>query len=220
MVGATPPSHNEVHDLEAFFWVLVWYCISRQGPAQRRAELLPDDNGPAQGLLVDAFSDAFEGGDALLASTKTCLITDKTSFKEEIRMNVSEYCKPLSGLLKAYYSALRRAHMSHSVAGLHETIIAAFDKAETTVDDCKYSRELRAKFDSLQENEEIRRRADWPGHWDLQSPPSKGNASHITPDEQVQSIGASIPEPVSPTPHKRARLDPSRSNDGPQAETM
>lgn len=35
----TPPMHDAVHDLESFFWVLLWLCLSRVGPGVRRSEL-------------------------------------------------------------------------------------------------------------------------------------------------------------------------------------
>ncbi|KAH9839540.1 uncharacterized protein C8Q71DRAFT_749998 [Rhodofomes roseus] len=35
-----PPVHSFKHDLESFLWVLVWVCLTREGPGERRHDLM------------------------------------------------------------------------------------------------------------------------------------------------------------------------------------
>src|ERR1700676_5051749 len=78
------PVHNAAHDLEGFFWVLAWLCLSRDGPARRRSELLPDNNDPQQEPFRTVFARIFEAGDDVLALTKQRMFTTSGYFVKSV----------------------------------------------------------------------------------------------------------------------------------------
>src|ERR1700676_4542455 len=81
------PVHNAAHDLEGFFWVLAWLCLSRDGPARRRSELLPDHKDPQQESFRTAFAKTFEADDDVLVLTKQRIFTMRSTFVESILWN-------------------------------------------------------------------------------------------------------------------------------------
>lgn len=125
--------HSFVHDLEGFFWVLVWLCLSRDGPACRWCELLPDNQDPQQKLLCIAFTDLFEENDKVLALTKQWMFIERPYFYNDVLGNISVYCTPLQGLLHQFYNALHDTHKHHSSEGLYVKVLNAFTTAEMKV---------------------------------------------------------------------------------------
>lgn len=197
------PSHNEVHDLEAFFWVVVWYCISRGAPATRRSELFTEHPDRNSIHLRKEFRLTFEiDDDDSLAGRKMCIICTKSIFERSLLSHISEYCLPLKSLVMKLYLALRSAHEQHTADGLYEKVIEAFDDAETAVE--KLPEEYKMKYLAQQEAEEKRRDQESPERWDWKSPSSKGNNDNANPDDPVQFLP---PEPNALTPAgKRLKL--------------
>jgi hypothetical protein len=197
------PVHNAVHDLEGFFWVLAWLCLSRDGPARRRRELLPDNTDPQQASFRTAFAKTFEAGDDVLALAKQRLFAIPRYFVESILQNISNYCKPLDKLLRKFYSTLRDAHRSHSIKGLYDKVISAFDDAEATV--AQMPRDFIDAYRALEKAEEERRCKDGDGHWDVHSPPTKCAARSGGQPNASGSLQQQC-EPLSPTPAKRPKI--------------
>src|ERR1700684_2514021 len=55
-----PFTHNAIHDLESFFWVLVYICLTRNGPGgKRRPELMPPRPG-GRSPLYNTIQKVFE----------------------------------------------------------------------------------------------------------------------------------------------------------------
>lgn len=187
------PVHDVVHDLEGFFWVLVWVCLSRDGPAHRRAELLPDNKDPQHESFRAVFTDLFEESDKVLALTKQNMFRTPKEFEESILGNLSAYCAPLETLLREFHSALEKAHRSHSSDTLYDMVIDAFTAAEMMV--TQLPEDVTAEYSVLEKTEERRRVRDNKGHWDVHSPPTKSMAgTYGTPNPLMGN------EPVSPTP--------------------
>jgi len=201
------PVHNAVHDLEGFFWVLVWLSLSRDGPARRRTELLPDHKDPQQESFRTAFANTFEESDKVLALAKQRIFTTPRHFLESILRNISNYCRPLDELLKKFYLTLRNAHRSHSFDDLYDNVIGAFDEAEAKV--AQLPSHFADTYCALEKAEEERRRKDGEGYWDVHSPSTKSAAG---PGGLANAPGSSQRcEPFSPTPSKRPKIIPSRS---------
>ena len=196
------PIHNVVHDLEAFFWVMVWYCMCRGAPTTRRSELFARHHDIRTDTLRNHFFATFESdNDLLLATAKISVFRSKITFTTNILCHFSEYCAPLKPLAIAFYSALVDAHEHRAADGLYEKVLDAFNRAETLVNELpeEYVRNYRDQ----QEAEETRRGQESPGRWDLKSPSSQLN-DNANPDDPVHSLP---PDPGSPTPAgKRAKL--------------
>jgi hypothetical protein len=201
------PVHNAVHDLEGFFWVLVWLFLSRDGPARRQSELLPDHKDPQQESFRTAFTNTFEESDKVLALVKQRLFTTPQHFLESILRNISNYCRPLDELLKKFYLALHNAHRHHSFDDLYDNVIGAFDEAEAKV--AQLPSHFTDTYCTLEKAEEDRRRKDGEGYWDIHSPSMK---SATGPGKLANTPGSSQRcEPSSPTPLKRLKVIQSRS---------
>ena len=197
------PSHSKVHDAEAFFWVLVWYCISRGAPTARRSELLSKDQDSTTDDLRQDFFATFESDNNLLATTKTSVFRSKISFRENLLCHISDYCHPLKPLVNTFYSVLADAYEYHTSDDLHEKVINAFDKAEILVNELP--EEHTRKYRDEQETEEARRAQDLPGRWDWKSPSSKGEDG--TEPDDPSPHKSLPPDPGSPTPAgKRPKL--------------
>ena len=49
-------THDAIHNMEAFFWVMTYICITQQGPGgDRRDNLKPEGNTPKQLLLTNYY---------------------------------------------------------------------------------------------------------------------------------------------------------------------
>jgi hypothetical protein len=199
--------HNSVHDLEGFFWVLVWLCLSRDGPTRRRSELLPDNNDPQQEQFRTVFARTFEAGDDVLALTKQRMFTTPGYFVKSILRNVSSYCKPLEPLLRQFYTTLRRAHENHTSEGLYDELIDAFHDAEAMV--AQLPSDFTDAYRILEHAEEERRRKDGGGSWDAHSPPIKDVAG--TGRQPNSPSTSQHCDPPSPTPAKRPKIIESES---------
>ena len=185
------PVHSSVHDLEGFFWVLVWLYLSRDSPAQRYHGLLPDNKDPQQRLLRIAFTSLFEGSDSVLAFAKHQVFTMRSEFSKDVLRHISTYCNPLRSLLGQFYEALRGAHQRHSFEGLYDKVVSAFTAAEKKVAQLPTT-SFTTKYHELEKAEEERRHWDVKGHRDVHLPPTKGTMKTVGNPEQW--------DPVSPTP--------------------
>jgi hypothetical protein len=121
------PVHGFVHDLEGFFWVLVWLCLSRDAaPACRWRELLPDNKDPKQKELRTTFVKTLEASDDVLA-------VKRPYFYNDVMGNISTYCTRLRRLQRQLYKALHDAHKRHGFESLYDKILSAFAAAEAKV---------------------------------------------------------------------------------------
>lgn len=186
------PKHDAIHDLEAFFWVLVWFCMSRDGPAQRRMELFPDNEHQPPNGLRDTFAHLFEADDTTLGKTKEGMFVREGDFDANVLAQFSDFCKPLQSLAEQFFDLLQSAYKNHDYDGLYEKIISAFDKelAHLPLD-------VIEKYRGLEKKEEERRRGDSAGHWDVHSPSARLAAAN---GQEVPPSSRYLPEPTSPTP--------------------
>lgn len=110
--GNINPSMIQCMIWKVFFWILVWICLSRDGPARRQSELLCNNQDPRHKSLRTTFTRIFEADDHLLALMKQEMFMSPRRFMTSVLQNVSTYCKPLEDLLRQFYLALRSAHKS------------------------------------------------------------------------------------------------------------
>lgn len=147
--------HSAVHDLESFFWVLVWLCVTRGGPATRRACLDREasDNSNA-GPERDKESVRNPDLDRFLASTfennsaGTLAEIKRGAFREILLADeeatnmwlyelddllISDFFRPLQDLIRSYYRVLQTAYHNRDHRDLHSKVIKCFEDAQADV---------------------------------------------------------------------------------------
>jgi hypothetical protein len=197
--------HDVVHDLEAFFWVFVWFCMSRDGPAQRRGELFPVDQ--RRNRLRETFADLFEAAESTMTKSKEAIWLAEERFEDDILANFSDYCGPLQSLAEEFYNILRSAHKNHHYEGLYDKVVDAFNKAEGVL--VQLPSDQTEKYRELEEKEEDRRRGDIEGRWDIHSPSAQLPTAQSESPEAPSLTPRYPPEPISPTPAPKRRKGPS-----------
>ncbi|KAI0915210.1 hypothetical protein AcV7_010424 [Taiwanofungus camphoratus] len=205
--GPEVPKHCFLHDLESFFWCLVWLCMSKDG-ARRRIELIPGDNQPKNKALRVLFAKFFEGPDELSVVTKLGIFQYQPSFTSRVLNNVTDYYRPLVPLLSSFYQILLDAYTDERQKldiGIYNKVIAAFESTEERLNDQPV--DATDEYCRLREKEDERRRQDRYGHWDHHSP--KVGESAQDPASSSQDVLASSPIPA----RKRARLEAPPDHD-------
>jgi len=74
--------HSYMHDLESFFWVLLWICIHYNGPNE-------------EAIVVEQFEEWNFANTELLARSKMGLLADEQYFLEVAEGNFRSYYQPL-----------------------------------------------------------------------------------------------------------------------------
>ncbi|KAF7969843.1 hypothetical protein HWV62_25912 [Athelia sp. TMB] len=197
-VAAKPiVGHLPVHDLEAFFWVLVYFCISREGPARRRAELSQEPSADTK-PLVRHFTGLFAAeSDLFLSDKKQNVWNSDAVAQKSIMHNVSRRTAPLIPLIAKMYRLLKHAYTTRLFDNLHDAIIEAFDEAEVELSNLPADEDpiLLKHIASLREaEEERRRRKDMSGQGDIQSPSNKA-----MPTASASTFWTALPQ--LPQPH-------------------
>lgn len=195
------------HDLEAFFWVLVYLCLSRGAPGLRRPELLIANInktvGASQRLQMQVRT-LFESDEITMGGKKYEVM--KYGVLEPVLECFSDWCRPLVPLVKAFHKALVDAYSNRKTADLYDTVISAFDEAlevDALKDDSEHSKKYLV---NLQEEME-RRMKNSPGDWDnVNSPLAKTTKDGLKLGSTAQFLPQAPPS-LSPGPRaKRVRL--------------
>lgn len=123
-----------MHDLESFFWVLVWLCLTRGGPAARRHCL--DHDADRNKELDKQLRKFFEHDDMEVLATHKRDIFRQLDNEEIPSWNLndilgclSEFTSPLSDLIRNFFRVIQNACRQNN-RDLHAAVIAEFDKAE------------------------------------------------------------------------------------------
>ncbi|KAH9833523.1 uncharacterized protein C8Q71DRAFT_849857 [Rhodofomes roseus] len=128
------PLHTFHHDLESLFWILLWICICRAGPALRRFRSVgkaDDSDALSQhNLLFTA------PGQKQLGRNKRNLIRNEEDFDDCLEV-VADYYQPLLPLLRCLWGILRKGyqvrHFDDSEA--YAAFLEAFKDAEKSLGD-------------------------------------------------------------------------------------
>ncbi|TFY73880.1 hypothetical protein EWM64_g10132, partial [Hericium alpestre] len=126
--------HDAVHDLESFFWVFCWLCMTREGPGKKRefkrGTLSPEALVEAQNAQVAIF-ETFENG-YNTPEKKKDLMTSESTFEEKIIASFTPYFGPVKPVVRYLYRALQKAFRKRKFDELHTTFIDVFKVAEQT----------------------------------------------------------------------------------------
>ncbi|CCM06880.1 uncharacterized protein FIBRA_09189 [Fibroporia radiculosa] len=183
------PRHDAIHDMESFLWVLVYICLSRDGPAHRRRELW--DNSEDAEPLRDNWRALFEGEFGYLA--KRTLIDNRGEFKLCVLNFLPDYYKPLETVLAKLRDILETAYRSREFDHVHEDFIKAMEAARLKMEPIADPKHIELQKREIQgrQNDDIRT-------GDI-SPIPKG----VNVGTAISSTTASrLQEPESPTPKR------------------
>ncbi|CCM00795.1 uncharacterized protein FIBRA_02837 [Fibroporia radiculosa] len=198
------PPHSVIHDLEGFFWVLLWVCISRSGPAIRRRQL---NNPDPSSKFHREWSGLFEG-DNVVYKKQRVMMLPRTSFVTWLTPLLPDYHKPLTHLLADLRDILQEAYREHrydDVENLYTAFITTLEHYKA--DPAKVSDKVRSKWIQAQRAEDRRRRQD-VGKWEA-SPVADRSATASSRRDRRR-----VSEPESPTPKRRKKPSGSGPRQG------
>ncbi|KZT70394.1 hypothetical protein DAEQUDRAFT_764574 [Daedalea quercina L-15889] len=118
------------HDLESLFWVLLWVCLCRAGPAMRREELsvvqFTENQVASEYTYIFGDADYFR-----VALRKERLIRDKKRFRRSLSC-ISSWCSPLRPLLHKLWCILNKGYRARNFAceDTYQTFMDAFEETE------------------------------------------------------------------------------------------
>lgn len=98
--------HETIHDMEGFYWLLCWLCISFTGPGKRVDIRMESSNDQALGTIIE---DLFEGDSFKVnVASKRLIITNRAKFQKRILNHMQAYFHPrdwsLVTVIKLYLS--------------------------------------------------------------------------------------------------------------------
>ncbi|KAF5376682.1 hypothetical protein D9615_007847 [Tricholomella constricta] len=110
-------SHNSVHDMESFLWVLIYLCLTRSGPGigMLREEQNPShENYASRGELAKAILKYFDAKELHFADSKRLLFSNpKRVFETTIIRLFHPYFEPLKPLVRQWWATLKLAYKHH-----------------------------------------------------------------------------------------------------------
>lgn len=173
-------SHDVVHDLESFFWVLCWLCVSYEGPSTRRTHAW--DKGEAvTANLKGAIRAMFESTDARLLASEKALFLISAPQKSELRRWCAPYFRPLLPLVTGLHSTLKDAYATRTFTKLHTEFLEQCAIAETMHEVPTWNN-TDPKYRSMEEAEVSARQREQDG------PPTEDSSSPKAwkPKEETQ----------------------------------
>ncbi|TFY58769.1 hypothetical protein EVG20_g8025 [Dentipellis fragilis] len=225
-------THSAIHDLESFFWVLVYLCVSRKGPGgARRDELghpegIQDADTRAVHSVVHCLFDSDE--ETTLAGSKLTLFESPEDFNEYIFPRFHPYFEVLKPLVSTWWKVLRLGYFSYDAITqmfIHQRILDILDD---------FLKSFVPETPSLEvaeatEKELERRRKDLDQYvlsqgFNTRTPPREEHTLPMSGDGTSKGYYADSPEkampkstsykerPPSPSPPQKKRKGPSTSS--------
>ncbi|KAL4243383.1 hypothetical protein ABKN59_011329 [Abortiporus biennis] len=113
--------HQPVHDLESFFWLLCWICVTREGPSTRRdLDIKNKEHRPVIRIIHQLFE---EESMTILGSNKRKVFKLYDTFETTVIDNFTPYFRPFGSLVSKLHAVLFRAYSSRNFDGLHDQFI-------------------------------------------------------------------------------------------------
>ncbi|KAA1477291.1 hypothetical protein DENSPDRAFT_581245 [Dentipellis sp. KUC8613] len=200
--------HSAIHDLESFFWVLVYLCLTRAGPGGEHRDPPEDSKTCAQldNIVACLFTSE---DDSVLARNKHDLFQCSKDLHRYIIPHFHPYFQCLSGLVLDWWNALQLAYRTYDALTpgfIHQQVLDVLDNAMKNLPDPVPSKEM--------EREDNRRTTD------LESTATKPPSWGSSPSRKSELKSGSYRESTtitSPTPgpqKKKARVHTSDSSVG------
>ncbi|KAJ8487185.1 hypothetical protein ONZ51_g4349 [Trametes cubensis] len=136
-----PPSnspHDAIHNMESFFWVLLFLCITRAGPGgERRKDLIcklneiPVEQKMQVAPLHDLVYRLFDGDMADIASYKKGLFKQPQNFEEQILCHIHPYFDVLKPTLRRWWNLLVLAYAfeGYEYHNIHTFVLELLEQA-------------------------------------------------------------------------------------------
>ncbi|TFY54115.1 hypothetical protein EVG20_g9843 [Dentipellis fragilis] len=152
--------HSAIHDLESFFWILVYLCLTRAGPGGGHRD--PPEDSKACARLDHIVTCLFTSDDDLvLARNKHDLFQSPEDMRDFIVPQFHPYFQCLSNLVLDWWNILQLAYRTYDAltpAVIHQQVLDVLDDAlKALLDPTAGPLETEAK---LTQREDDRRLAD------------------------------------------------------------
>ena len=108
-------THQAVHDMESFFWVLMYICLTRKGPGGARRDELDHEDNPSDHTkeLRHIIYCLFDCNWEPLTRNKTRVLTSGNDLEDFILPYFHPYFDDLKDLMRKWRELLCRAHEFH-----------------------------------------------------------------------------------------------------------
>ncbi|KAH8089881.1 hypothetical protein BXZ70DRAFT_494793 [Cristinia sonorae] len=127
--GSRIPIHSSIHDIESFFWVLVYHCLVRAGPGgARRTELDPRTE---TNDIKDIVYALFETEESKMSKTKGDIFECTGEFQSRVVDRFHSYFAPLKPLVLRWRQILMSNYIVSDdiVHGtIHDQVLRLLDK--------------------------------------------------------------------------------------------
>ncbi len=109
-------THRVLHDMESFFWVLVYICLTREGPGgARRGDLSKNE------ALMMVVYHLFDSPDKEnLAESKRSMFAHPDHFEKFVLCHLTKYFEPLRDLLLKWWHLLVLLYRLHGTKKEHD----------------------------------------------------------------------------------------------------
>lgn len=174
--------HSAIHDLESFFWVLLFLCLTRKGPGgERRDELRenpPADNLAAQKLhqMVHCLFDTTN--DTVLDHNKRNLFGSPDQLEGYILESFHPYFDPLKPLVVEFWNVIRFGYLTYDDTApgiIHELVLDLLETQKKVIDQSESVTRPDKSYKKMTEKEVDRRKSE--------SDEVKKQLDHIRPME-------------------------------------
>ena len=207
--------HDAIHDMESFFWTLLYLCITRSGPGDNRREEL-DGDLPADSPNAEEVAElrrivfCFFGDETeTIAMNKAQLFSEPELFEEGLLRHVHPYFEPLKPLLRQWWDLLLLAYEfeGYEWHGIHTFVIGLLEQAlrdlpaENSPEDEERARRARERRDEFVREVTRNHLGTCPSQKEADpSPasPSASNATTVTPEVRKQQAVALLDGQQSP----------------------
>ncbi|KAH8089886.1 hypothetical protein BXZ70DRAFT_495300 [Cristinia sonorae] len=231
------PTHSSIHDVESFFWVLVYQGLIRAGPGDDvRPEITTANPSSTDEDLRKIVWSLFDGSEEVVEKTKDNYFSEPlenhgeqySQFKEDVVDRFSPYFKPIGGLIIRWMEILRANYIvsGHAVQGtIHDQVLTLLDE---WLENHKNTHVQYSDLDSKARDRELQRRKDDYRIYDqldknstgltMRWPPGPRTGSANDPKSPQKSllqggVADSKGHDKSDHPDKRARTDRDETRD-------
>lgn len=186
--------HEPIHDLEAFFWILCWLCISYSGPGRR---VVLKQESPEDIRLRNIIKKLFDGAHpGHNAEAKRNIITGDAVFQRNILDHIQPYFSPIHGTIVDLYLLLKKAYQARTWQTIHEDFLLTLSKANTLLNDAAQD-ETTTQYQEMEQAQRDLRALDlFPRANPLPADDAKAVEGEATEEEAVEEEAAVDTEEV------------------------
>ncbi|KAH9847679.1 hypothetical protein C2E23DRAFT_863190 [Lenzites betulinus] len=140
-----PVVHDAIHDMESFFWVFLYICITRSGPGGDRQKELTEDfkaaSEPSRTQILElrrVVHCFFDGGlDIITRNKKELFERSRNEFEMHLLLHIYSYFEPLKPVLRQWWELLLLAYVfeGYEYHNIHKFVTELLERALEMVRD-------------------------------------------------------------------------------------